>query len=439
MTTIATLAVNVVSNTGGMTKGLDKARQSMKQTGSSSSAMGGMLSRINPTMIAVGAAAAGAALAVAKVGEAMKRLDDIGKRSTSLGIMPQQLMAFNNASVLGGVGADKMSKALQKMQRGVGEASLGVGTLKVALDDMNIDVNEFKHLSPDEQFKVFADSIASIENPAERAAHATNIFGKAGADLIPMLAGGRAGLEAVEAETLKLQGTMDKMDITAVEDNNDAWAKLGMALDGVWNQLAVAVAPALEMVANVLTEIMSVVVGIVDAWNDFWKTDAEKGLEERQKALEQHEAMVAKAAEAEAEAARVAAEATEKLTQQGEKLTESLRTPLEKFEDSIAEFDELLAAGAITWETYERAVKKATDELKRSEDFKKKEIKALERQAIGAQRRGEAGTISLQRKQARTLEAQLEQQRLQLKEEQEQTALLQNIKNNISSPHIVNL
>ena len=205
MTTIATLAVNVVSNTGQMTKGLDKARKSMKSTGQSSASMGGMFGKLNPLMIGIGAAAAGAAIAVAKVGAAMSRLDEIGKRATSLGMLPQQLMAFNNASVLGGVGADKMSKALQKMQRGVGEAQLGVGTLKVALDDMGLDITKFSQLDPDEQFKVFAESISKIEDPAKRAAHATNIFGKAGADLIPMLEGGRAGLEAMEKEKVGLR------------------------------------------------------------------------------------------------------------------------------------------------------------------------------------------------------------------------------------------
>jgi cytochrome c556 len=275
MTVISTLAVNVVSNTGGLTRGLDKARSSMKQTGNSAGGLGGMFKGLNPLTIGITAAAAGAAIAVAKVGEAMKRLDDIGKRSTSLGMMPQQLMSFNNAAVLGGVGADKMSKALQKMQRGVGEAALGVGTMKVALDAMNIDVNEFKALSPDEQMKVFADSIKDIKNPAERAAHATNIFGKAGADMIPMLENGRAGLEAMEAETVRLQGTMSKTDIKAVEDSNDAWAKFGMAMEGIWNQIAVAVAPALETVGNILADIFGWIANIIDAYNDFMTSDAQ--------------------------------------------------------------------------------------------------------------------------------------------------------------------
>jgi hypothetical protein len=83
-----------------------------------------------------------------------------------------------------------MTTALQKMQKGIGEAAMGLGTAKVALEELGVDIDTFTALSPDEQFKQIADQIANIENPAKRAAMATQIFGRAGADLIPMLEGG---------------------------------------------------------------------------------------------------------------------------------------------------------------------------------------------------------------------------------------------------------
>jgi hypothetical protein len=439
MTTIATLAVNVVSNTGGMTKGLDKARQSMKQTGSSSSSMGGMLGKLNPLMIGIGAAAAGAAVAMAKVNAAMERMDKLAKSATSLGIAAQQLRAFQLAGELGGVSADKMTTALQKLQKGVGEAALGMGTAKTALETLNIDIDSFTALSPDEQFKRVADEISKIQDPAKRAAMATKLFGKAGAELIPMLEGGSAAIEKAEQDMIEMQGTLDAADFKAIEDSNDAWTRLTTTLEGVWNQIAVAVAPAMEAAANILQMVAGWVVKIVDAWNDFWMSDQEKAAARAAEEAEKQAVKMAFAYEQQAKAADEAAKAREELEKRGAQLTESLKTPIEMYKDKIAEFDELLKEGAITFETYERAVEKANEQLMKSEEFKKREIKALERQAIGANRRGSTNTISLQRKQARTLEAQLEAQRLQLKEEQEQTALLENIKNSISSPNIVNL
>ena len=69
------------------------------------------------------------------------------------------------------------------------------------------------------------------------------------------------------------------------------------------------------------------------------------------------------ATEAAAKATEEAAKRFEMLSKAGESLKASLRTPLEKATDDIQSFNEMLDAGAITWETYSRAVDKARKEL----------------------------------------------------------------------------
>ena len=439
MTAIATLAVNVVSNTGGLTKGLSKARSSMNQTGASSGKLGGMLGKMNPLMIGIGAAAAGAAIAMSKINAAMERMDTLAKAATSLGVAAQQLRAFQLAGELGGVSADKMTTALQKMQKGIGEAAMGLGTAKVALEELGVDIDTFTALSPDEQFKQIADQIANIENPAKRAAMATQIFGRAGADLIPMLEGGSAALEKAEQDIKEMQGTLDAGDFQAIQDSNDAWARLTTTLEGVWNQLAVAVAPAMEAAANVLQTVAGWVVKIVDAWNDYWSSDAEKAAARQAEVAEQQAQKMVTAYEQQAKAAEEAAKAREELEKKGVALAESLKTPVEMYNDKIAEFDSLLKEGAITWETYKRAAKKATDELKRSEEFKKREIQASERQAVGVSLRGSSSSIKVQQKQVRTMEKLLAEEKLARQEEQRQTDLLQGILQNTGSANVVSL
>jgi hypothetical protein len=232
---------------------------------------------------------------------------------------------------------------------------------------------------------------------------------------------------------------MSKTDIKAVEDSNDAWAKFGMAMEGIWNQIAVAVAPALETVGNILADIFGWIANIIDAYNDFMTSDAQKEAEAMAERQAEAERKLAQEYEAQAAAAEEAAKARAELEKKGAALAESLKTPVEAYNDKVAEFDQLLKAGAITWETYERAVKKATDELKKSEEFKKKEIKVAERQAIGVNLRGQTSTLSVQQKQVRFLEKQLQEQKLQRIQEEEQTALLQSIKTNTGSTNIVQI
>lgn len=53
----------------------------------------------------------------------------------------------------------------------------------------------------------------------------------------------------------------------------------------------------------------------------------------------------------------------EQTLERGKALTESLRTPLEVYQDTLADVNELLDQGAISYETYARAVEKAQKEL----------------------------------------------------------------------------
>lgn len=439
MTTIATLAVNVISNTGQMQQGLNKAQQSMRSTGQSSMAMGGQLAKVNPVLAGLNIAANLASKAMVHLNAAFERMDLVAKTAASLGMAAQELQGFQLAAQLGGVSADQMNAALRTMQKNVGEAAMGMGEAKTALEMLGIDIDSLAAKSPQEQFKTMADAVAGVDDPAKRAALAMKLFGDAGAQMIPMLEGGSEAIDQAQQDMIEMQGTLDAADFKAIEDSNDAWTRLTTTLEGVWNQLAVAVAPAMEAAANMLQMVAGWVVKIVDAWNDYWSSDAEKAAAKAAEEAERQAHKMSAAYEQQAKAADEAAKAREELEKRGAQLTDSLKTPVEMYKDKLAEFDELLKEGAISFETYSRAVNKATEELKKSEEFKKKEIKALERQGIGVNLRGAASTLSVQQKQVRTMEKQLQEQKLARQEEERQTELLQQINQNIGLTNVVQI
>jgi len=111
---------------------------------------------------------------------------------------------------------------------------------------------------------------------------------------------------------------------------------------------------------------------------------------------------------------------------------------MEMYNDTLADLNEMLDAGVISWETYSRAVAKAQEDIKKSEEFKLKEIKVAERQAVGVTLRGR-GSFSIQQKQFRALEKLREEERLQLKQLKQQTALLQLLNNNIQTGTVVTI
>ena len=458
MGTVATLAVNVIANTGGLTKGFSKAKKESKSFGASFGAS--MKSFVTPAALATaGIAAVG--VAVAKIGSQLSRLDEIAKKARALGISGQDLMEFQHAAALAGVEASAFTSALQKMQKNIGDAVGGIGLAKDSLALVGFEIGELAKMDASEQFLAIADKISKIENASERAAVATAIFGRAGADLIPMLIQGSEAIREQMDELKRLQGVITGVEFDQIQDANDAMEKLGKSWEGIWAQLTVRVAPVLQDLVELLIEALQLVksiASVLPSWTRYlipvygllllikdiwdWATDADATKAAAQEKLDIGEKLLedTKAQhEAELKAIEETAKAREALEAKGASLMESLRTPMEMYTDTIANLNMMLGEGVIGWETYGRAVAKAQEEIKRSDDFAAKEIKVAERQSVGAAIRGQSGTFSIQLKQQRALERIREEERLQLKQLKQQTSLLQQLNNNVQTGTVVTI
>lgn len=437
MATIANLAVNVISNTGSFNKGMSQTRKGLADTDKSVSGFGNKLKGLaGPIAAAVGGLFAFGKV-ISGVSQAFEKMDEAAKKALSLNIGAQDLMGLQHAAELSGLSGEKFLTTMQKMQKGIGEAVAGFGTAAPALRRVGVDLDELAKMAPKDQFLAVSDAIAGIKNPAERSAVAIQIFGRSGMDLIAMMQQGSGAIREQADEIVNLQGTLDQQDFSAIEASNDAWTRFKKATEGVWNQLAVALAPVLELIADTLTVIVSSIARAVDAFNDFFGV-ADRYIDTKKKVAKASEAelaMAEKARKAEEEAAK----AREALEKRGIQLAESLRNPIEKYTDSIKDLDMLLSEGVISWETYERAVKKANEELEKSEEFKKKEIKAVERQAIGIVTRGSTAALSAQQKQTRIMERIAEQNKLELEESRKRNAKLEAIRKNTGSKNIVRI
>ena len=466
MATVATLAVNVIANTEPLTKGLNKAEGESKKFGKSiggsggGGAAGGLLKFVPAAALAT-AAAALASMAFRELGAAFARIDEVAKKASRLGMTTQALRELHYAAELAGSSADVMNDTLKTLQKNMGDAAMGTGEAAASMKMLGLDVDEIANLTPDEQFKIIADAISKIENPALQAALAAKIFGESSQELMDIIRGGSAALEENEERLKHLQGTIDKTDEKAVADMYDAWTDVKIAIQGLWEQISVMLAPALEMIGNVLAEVIAFVARAVEwfrrlsgVWNVLItmafplvglikliagsrdeETESVKLLTEAEKKLALEKM---RAAEEEQKAAEEAAKAREALEKKGVKLTESMRSPMEMYNDTLADLNEMLAAGVISWETYSRAVKNAQETVKKSEEFAAKEIKVAERQAVGVTLRGR-GAFSIQQKQQRALERIREEEKLQLKQLQQQTVLLQQLNQNVQTGTVVTI
>ena len=165
-----------------------------KSLGSASSAIGGIVKSAGVATIklaALGAAAAGAGLIVG-----IKSAADLGGKLADLsartGIAAGKLAVMGRAFEDNGVSADKIGGVINKLQKTITDFGSGSASAAKPFDALGIKFDDISKLDPAAQFELIQSKIAAIQDPAQRAALAMQIFGKSGGELLTLFGDGEA-------------------------------------------------------------------------------------------------------------------------------------------------------------------------------------------------------------------------------------------------------
>jgi hypothetical protein len=250
---IGQLSVLLNLKTGAFTGGIRRATGGL-QTFSGQMAQvqrvaSGMMGRLL-ALVGIGGGIAGL---VAGVSRAAERVDALSKTADKLGIATEELAGFQHAAELTGVSVNQANTALQRMVRRIAEAAQGTGEAKKALEELGLSATALGQLSPDRQFRLIADAMSGVTSQADRVRLAMRLFDSEGVALVNTLHLGADGLDAMSEEARKLGLSLDRVDAAKVEMANDAITRMKSVFTGVFNQLAVHLAPVIEMIATKFT------------------------------------------------------------------------------------------------------------------------------------------------------------------------------------------
>jgi hypothetical protein len=186
----------------------------------------------------------------AMVKSAVNLGDELGKMSARTGVAQGALIGLRNAAALSDVENEKLQAGLTRLNVAMVDAADGNAAAEAKFKRLGISVkNAAGQVRPTDQvFKDLGDRFKDMPNGAEKAAAAVSIFGKAGADLIPLLNGGR---EAMEAFNFELSDEFAARS----ELFNDTLTILGFKTEGFKLQLADALLPALQSILEVFGDL----------------------------------------------------------------------------------------------------------------------------------------------------------------------------------------
>lgn len=257
------MALEIFKLVGSIFIDTDKANESMKKTDSNATKMAEGLGKAGKVAagvgVAIGTAVVGAGTAlVGMANDASKTADEIDKMSQKIGMSAEGYQEWSYIMEQNGMDVDKLQT--------------GMKTLVSQMDkvkDGNADaINTFKELGVEvlnadgsmrSQEEVMNDTIralAEMGNTAERAKLQTELFGKAGTEMAPMLNQGAAAIDDLKQRAHDLGLVMsDEAVKTGVEYgdlSNDLQKSFGM----LKTNLGSALFPVLNSVIKKLIEFM---------------------------------------------------------------------------------------------------------------------------------------------------------------------------------------
>lgn len=188
---------------------------------------------------------------------AASAVDSTLKLSRSLGISYQELRTLQLAADLSGASSEQLATAFTKAQVTITKAGQGSKESVAALRTLGLAVDELAGKSVTEQFAAIASAISRIQDPAQRAAAAVAIFGRSGAQLLPVFQGLPDSLKQAQGFLDQFKGGLTAVEAGRIEQLNDAFTLAGQAVQELAGKLLAQLQPALQQGAERFVQFVS--------------------------------------------------------------------------------------------------------------------------------------------------------------------------------------
>lgn len=259
MAAIGKVSAVFTASTSGLTSGINRASSSMKSLEASAKSL---RSGMN-TLVAIqgaqlfGSIASSASQAVGsliRMGAAEAEvIDSTSKLAERLGFTYGELAGLGLAGELAGVSLDTIGKAATKLDVAFVKAQNGSKVASAAFANLGLNVEQLAGLSAAERFEAISSAIAGLPTEANRAAAAVQLFGKSGAELLPLFNSGANAISDARREAQQFGLAIGNAQAKGVEAMNDALTSAFQAVRGVIVQVVTQLAPYVKAVADAFT------------------------------------------------------------------------------------------------------------------------------------------------------------------------------------------
>jgi hypothetical protein len=226
-TPIGALAVRIGADANDLINAFSKAKKSTDNFASSIKTAAGVV-------LAAEAAFAAMVVITAKV------QDEAGKTAQKVGMAVEEFSALAYAGKLADVSADQLTTGLKQLSKNLAEAQSGTGDVADAFRLLGISVKgaDGSMGMTQETFIKIAEKFSKLEDGSAKTALAMKIFGKSGAELIPLLNEGAHGIAEATKEAERFGVIISAEAAKKAQEFNDNLTRLKAAAEGLGMFLA---------------------------------------------------------------------------------------------------------------------------------------------------------------------------------------------------------
>jgi hypothetical protein len=238
------------SGLAGLNAGIRGIEKASKEANKALGGMGNIIGSLTGGVLAMGAGLSAAGV-VAFAKGTIDAADNMRDLSQKTGVSVENLSRFQQAAQMAGTDVDAVGKGLVKLGRNmVDAAETGKGPAAEALNYLGISAVDAtgKLRSADQVMMEVADSFQRMPDGARKGQLAIDLLGKAGADLGPMLNGGRQAIESLGA-------TMSTEFANKADDYNDSLAATRAVFGQIGMQIASQLLPYLSSAVDWISRV----------------------------------------------------------------------------------------------------------------------------------------------------------------------------------------
>lgn len=195
-------------------------------------------------------------------GNGLAAADATAKLARRLNVAAAEMAAWRRAAELAGTTQEAVTTAVERGARTMLDASNGLSTARLAIEQLGLRVEDLEGLAPDALFERMARAVASVEEPSRRMALAQQVFSRGAGQLATLLGDYPAIMARARRETELLGTALSDSAAARVEEASDSISRFSLAAEGLRAQMAANLSPVLAAAGDVFAGLVGAVGGV---------------------------------------------------------------------------------------------------------------------------------------------------------------------------------